>query len=331
MSQYAILRFEKLKTEGHIKAAQNHNDRSHPPANADPNKANRDLHGSGDALEAIKSVWQQYNIKPRKNAVRALEYVLTGSPDVMNAMSSDELNEWADESINFLKNMHGQGLVRAWLHLDESTAHIHALVTPILEKTVRGKRQMRLCSREFNGGKQVLSELQTDYANHVKRFGLKRGIQGSTASHKAIKTYYRSLLQDVRKAQKAAEAYQVKNDEQVSLFNFKKVTQKLKTKIKTLVKKLALVASEAQRYKDLNQELHQRLAKLNFKYKSSDSARLERDIEQLQNRLKRERQQSYELHEKQQQQQQHILAQRSMIDLMRRKIKSLQRSSDLTL
>jgi len=330
MSHYAILRIAKLKNEGAIVAVQNHNDRSSPPKNADPNKTNRDLFGEGNALEAIKSVWQQYDIKPRKNAVKAIEYVLTGSPNVMNNMTKEELNSWAVASVNFLKEKHGAGLVRAWLHLDESSAHIHAIVTPIIEKTVRKKLQVRLCARSFFGGKEKLSDLQTNYASHMKLFGLKRGVQGSTASHKTIKRYYRGLLLDVRKAQRAAENYQAKDDASVSLFNFKSVTQKLKKKLKVLVKKLALVASESARYRDLNQDLHQQLATLNRKYRGSDSARAEQELEQMQRSLDLTRERAQKATQACEQQRQQNITQHSMIDAMRNKIKTLQNHQELS-
>ncbi|WP_217805810.1 plasmid recombination protein, partial [Salmonella enterica] len=67
--------------------------------------------------------------------------------------------------------------------------HLHAIITPIISD----KNNNRLSMKEFLGGKKLLSELQTDYAKSMEKFGLSRGIEKSVAKHQDIKTFYSSI------------------------------------------------------------------------------------------------------------------------------------------
>ena len=123
--------------------------------------------------------------KIRKNAVMAIETVMTFSP---GAVKPEDIREWAAASISWLGSEFGgrQNIVDAVLHLDEKTPHIHAFIIPIDEK---GK----LNAREFLGGtKDRLSRLQTSYAKDMERFGLDRGICKTItkAQHKASQKFH---------------------------------------------------------------------------------------------------------------------------------------------
>lgn len=107
----------------------------------------------------------------RKNAVYAVEVMLTFSPGALDP-NSDIMKEWAGANMRWLANTFGgkENIIDGRLHMDETTAHIHAMVIPIDD---RGK----LNARAFLGGtSHRMSELQTDYAKAMEPFDLVRGI-----------------------------------------------------------------------------------------------------------------------------------------------------------
>ncbi len=87
-------------------------------------------------------------------------------------------------------------VVALTLHQDEQTPHLHAVIVPA---TADG----RLSARDlFNP--QSLRTLQTEYTQAMQAAGLvvQRGIEGSTAKHESVRTYYgalRTAAQDVAK------------------------------------------------------------------------------------------------------------------------------------
>lgn len=219
----AILRIQKLKNYAQISGVENHNSRHSSPANADLQKKRLQLVGYSSTVSTIKALLNELQIKPRKNAVLAAEYLLTASPEAFNDTAID-IDQWAESNIEFLRKKHGRGLIAAWLHLDESTPHIHALVVPLLKKP---DGSAKLCARDFFGGKQKLATLQTQYAQAMKKFGLERGIKGSTANHKRIKSFYAELNQRVDASQKTIEKALQKHP-QPSILTYKKIHQEMK-------------------------------------------------------------------------------------------------------
>jgi hypothetical protein len=54
--------------------------------------------------------------------------------------------------------------------------------------------ELRLSAKTFNGGREKMSDLQTDfYENVAKGFGLERGVKGSKAKHEDVKHFYGEL------------------------------------------------------------------------------------------------------------------------------------------
>jgi len=180
-----ILRTAKLKTFGNIAGATAHNFRTRRTANADPSKTKDNvlLRGVGaeDVLTTIKTRFNTLDKKVRKNAVLAVETLLSASPEFFENKTSNEILKWANESIESMEKFWGvDNIVSAVLHLDESTPHIHVLSLPI-------DSDNKLNCRSFIGGREKLSKLQSAYADDMSRFGLKRGVEGSTRSHKTMK------------------------------------------------------------------------------------------------------------------------------------------------
>lgn len=136
----------------------------------------------------------------RKDAVTNCRFVLSGSHKEMSAFSYDQVELWAYDSYKFFEKRHGaENIVRAEVHMDEKTPHMHLVVVPLTDD---GK----LSATHFFGTRDKLKQLQTDYANQVgKSYGLERGVEGNNRKHLTTKDYYRLINENELTAEKIAE------------------------------------------------------------------------------------------------------------------------------
>lgn len=184
---FAILRVGKIKTKGHLSAALGHNFRERDTPNADLDRKgdNLVLKGPGTGKGVIEAWDDRAPEKIRKNAVHALEYFIGGSPEKLHAMSREDQDAYFRRALDWLEKRHGaENVLSAVIHRDETTPHMQALVIPL---DARGK----LNARELVGGKDKLSQMQTEFAREVGQpFGFERGQERSRATHQTIKEYY---------------------------------------------------------------------------------------------------------------------------------------------
>ena len=189
---HSIIRAEKHKSIGQLKTREAHTFRTRPTPNADPAKIkkNKLLFGLENYSSYAEERLDEYKNanSVRKDAVVAIEYLLTASPEFFDVGPKPErdkrLKTWCDAQVDFIKKQHGaENVLCMYLHLDEKTPHIEAYVLPIDPK---GK----LNCKHFLGGAKKLSDLQTAYADHNKGLGLSRGLGGSQATHTDIKKFY---------------------------------------------------------------------------------------------------------------------------------------------
>jgi len=191
---YAIARVEKLTTAAALRAVGGHNARTRPTTNANPDIENRIIIDGGDDLykTALARI-SNANVKPRKNAVLAMEMLLSVSPEyfrsgkdaVATLVDETRLNAWFEKTCAWLKQEYGGRIIDAVLHLDESTPHIQAVIIPLTEDG-------RLSARELFGRNQ-LRALQTNYAKVLEPLGIRRGIAGSQAKHERVNTFYGAM------------------------------------------------------------------------------------------------------------------------------------------
>ena len=99
------------------------------------------------------------------------------------------LESFQQKACEWLQTRYGERIVRAELHLDESTPHSHAYMAPLDEK---GKLN---CRALLGGSRYRLSELQDDFAAAMASLGLERGIKGSRAKHTEVRKYYAAIYQ----------------------------------------------------------------------------------------------------------------------------------------
>lgn len=190
MAEAAILRFSKIKSMRDLRGALAHNLRVQDTPNANPARGH--LNQIPQRMNTIEKCLTIYGERlgkqaPRKNAIYAHEAVVTGSPDVINGMDENQLQQYFTDSLKWLCDLHGgkDRLVCAVIHRDETTPHLQAIFIPIDD---RG----RLNSRSILGGhKNRLSELQTEFADRVgARYGLERGRKKSPARHQSLREWY---------------------------------------------------------------------------------------------------------------------------------------------
>ena len=194
-----------------------HIERKIIPKNADPTRThlNRVLVEYPDGVhgrdEAIAHRLNTAGIKRKitHDQVRVVRMVLSGThEDMMNIQEKGELDEWCNDSIQWLQATFGKdNVVAAHLHMDEKTPHIHAAVVPIVtgerrkakKEQTDGKRKyrkktnsVRLCADDlFN--RQTLIAYHDNYARVMAKYGLQRGVRGSEARHTSTTQYYRDM------------------------------------------------------------------------------------------------------------------------------------------
>lgn len=184
------MRVEKIKSMKELKGRAMHNTRELSATNADPAKTKLNscigetsaagVVGSVKSkIEACKSRGQSI----RKDAVVAVEYVLSASPEWWKTASSGSKKAFVKQSMEWLASVHGrENVVSVWLHRDETSEHIHAMVVPV-------DPAGRLNCKHFLGGSLKMSGLQDSFATKLSTLGLYRGVKGSTARHTTLKKF----------------------------------------------------------------------------------------------------------------------------------------------
>lgn len=231
MKSAAILRFSKIKSMRDLRGALAHNLRILVVPNADESLSYKNV--IPDGMDSIDACLNRYNRRlgeqtPRKNAIFAHEAVVTGSPDVINAMTKNQQNAYFKDALKWLIELHGgqDRLVSFVIHRDETTPHLQAIFIPI-----DGKE--RLNSRAILGGhKDRLSELQTDFADKVgERYGLLRGQKKSPARHESLREWYGKEPEARAKYASLARAIGEQQEELTKLTNENKGLSSLNEKL----------------------------------------------------------------------------------------------------
>lgn len=197
----AILRIAKLKTGGNIGGLNQHCTRTMEVPNADPElrQYNKQLVGTRDMVKDVNDRIAEAGCNVRKNAVLAIEHLMTASPEAFNYKkikgedgkpvlqgNTKNWNEFEKCAMKWLTDQYGTAnVVNVHVHKDEETPHIHAVVVPI--------KDGKLNARHFINGREKLSEMQDTFSEAVKHIGIERGIKGSRAKHVDIKAFYSQL------------------------------------------------------------------------------------------------------------------------------------------
>lgn len=226
----AVLRFAKLRTLGKLAVASQHNTRtadsglSHttPPPDG-PGVVLLD--GQADAAAAWHERAAAVGLgKPRRDAVLAVECVMSASPSWFAAATPDERADWTSRSMEYARATFGPAnILQAVRHDDEETPHIHVLAIPLEQKERaragrprkgrEGAKRAPVLSWGLNAdrilaGPEALRQHQTDYAAAVADLGIRRGRpkRDTKAQHKPAAIYRAEAAQDRAEAAKVLDA-----------------------------------------------------------------------------------------------------------------------------
>ncbi|EKE4273505.1 plasmid recombination protein [Escherichia coli] len=193
MANYAIMRCKKLTGMGSVASVLQHCYRERETPNADAERTPENYCSvSQSADEAMGKLRELLPEKRRKDAVLAVEYVMTASPEWWNEATPRQQAEFFARSEQWLENKYGKDrVVAAVVHRDEATPHLSAFVVPLTQDG-------RLSAKEFIGGRSKMRDDQSTYAESVKKLGLERGIEGSRATHQTVQHYYESINRGTR-------------------------------------------------------------------------------------------------------------------------------------
>jgi hypothetical protein len=192
---YGIMRFKKLKTMGNVGGVCAHHSRTRQTPNADPLRTPENIWLAGKPASLVDTLTDRLrDIRVRKNAVIAVEFLLTASPEYFRQIKSEygeydinKVQEFNQHAMTWLVNtFKAENILSAVCHFDEATPHVHAVIIPVDPK---GK----LNSTYWFDGRKKLSDLQDSFSEAVKPIGLNRGIKGSKSTHTTIKQYYECI------------------------------------------------------------------------------------------------------------------------------------------
>ncbi|WP_349884371.1 MobV family relaxase, partial [Bacteroides cellulosilyticus] len=188
MAAYAIMRCKKLAKMGNVAASLKHAYRERETPNADASRTPDNEHRAASSTdEAMGRIRELLPDKRRKDAVLAVEYVMTASPEWWKQASQEQQAAFFDQAHKWLADKYGADrIVTASIHRDETSPHMTAFVVPLTQDG-------RLSAKEFIGNKAQMTRDQTTFAASVADLGLQRGIEGSKARHTRIQAFYEAL------------------------------------------------------------------------------------------------------------------------------------------
>ena len=190
---YAIMRAKKLANMGGVAASMQHCYRERETHNADQERTPDNQHlvakSTDEAMGKLRVLLPE---KRRKDAVLAVEYVMTASPEWFAQATPEQEKAFFQRSLQWLADKYGADrIVTASIHRDEATPHLSAFVVPLTQ-------DKRLSAKEFIGSRDKMRADQTTYAACVVDLGLERGIEGSKATHQTIQQHYAAVERGVQ-------------------------------------------------------------------------------------------------------------------------------------
>ncbi len=202
--------------------------------------------------ERIKQLSLRRKIKD--DAVLITSFILGSDKEFFDRITAEQQKQFFADCTDFFSERYGkENVVSAVVHLDESTSHLHFNLMPVTGG--------RLCAKELFD-RSALRELQTDFYEVVgKKYGLKRGKEGSTAKHldtvafkaKKMTEAAEEKIREAEEAQTAAkpvkellESYESARSEKIPFSGKKKETEiiALRTKNGELQRKNDILAKD---------------------------------------------------------------------------------------
>lgn len=106
---------------------------SNPDIDIERTKDNYDLCSQeGTILDRLRDRLEDVHVLDRKNVNIAANWVVT-LPQELKDLSSEEIKEFFQSVVNFSEDRYGkENIVGAWVHLDETTPHLHLTFVPVV-------------------------------------------------------------------------------------------------------------------------------------------------------------------------------------------------------
>ena len=199
-SRYAIVRFHKYKTGRAIKKVKDHNIRAEgkQPDGVDPARSHLNvIEGAQTNAEfdtAMKVRMATLTRKPRPDANRLCQAVVTGSPAIFKDMTREQSMELLRHGVEMVTGKVGAAnVLRVSYHFDEETPHAHVDFVPVVtrERTTKHKRDTvtTLDAQRLIGGPKELEQWWTDWADLLKSKGydVERATTAAERMEKGIK------------------------------------------------------------------------------------------------------------------------------------------------
>lgn len=177
---------------GSVAASMQHCYRERETHNADQERTPDNQHlvakSTDEAMGKLRDLLPE---KRRKDAVLAVEYVMTATPEWFAKATPEQEKAFFQQSLQWLADKYGADrIITASIHRDETTPHLSAFVVPLTQ-------DKRLSAKEFIGSRDKMRADQTTYAACVANLGLERGIEGSKATHQTIQQHYAAVQRGV--------------------------------------------------------------------------------------------------------------------------------------
>lgn len=196
----------KLKSNQDIDDVADHNLRKVPSknVNAKKSKLNKFYIGSADmnVSQQLENILATVP-KPRKDANRMVNLVLSASPEFYETATKKSIDDWEKATQKWAEDYFGkENILYSVVHNDEKTKHFHIAIVPIFEGKLR--------SNHWFDGPAKLNALHNSYAKINKKFGIQRGQKAVKAEHTDLQDYYKKV--------NATKKYEDNLDKQVEEF-----------------------------------------------------------------------------------------------------------------
>lgn len=245
--QHAILRFAKYKGP-EISRIEAHNERtkekyaSNPDIDINRSPLNFHLISSNQKYraEAERQI-AAAGCRTRKDSVRLVETLITGSPEFFQGKSEQEIRAFFDHALDFLKQRQREdSFVSAVVHMDEKTPHMHVTFVPLTQDG-------RLSAKEIIGNKKHLIAWQDAYWEHMvsKYPDIERGQSASETGRTHIPPrLFKKMTHLTKQKQRLSELLQGMN-----VFNYKDRMKEISIILDRYIPDTAQMRTELKKYK----------------------------------------------------------------------------------
>jgi hypothetical protein len=189
VKQYALINIQKIKTFSELDGRSKHNLRISHSKNVDATRsrnnwewfANPKLSVKDEVkrlFEKTQQIRSSKGVKKlRSDTVKAVEIVLSASPDFFEGKTLEEIKKYFFAQMDWARVcFEDRGmLLSANIHFDESNPHLHLIFAPLAIKNTNKGKIPTFSARDFVGDKKNMSFIRDWHANLNAHYGLERG------------------------------------------------------------------------------------------------------------------------------------------------------------